>query len=194
VRCPSAGTWRYADEWKFDVPNTRYSCGASFKGEKPPPVPTSTASLKEKLSETAIGVMGGVGAVSSVFVTHDRLPRFSPHRAMPRLPGLLSRLRYSHRPTPPVSARAQQPVPDELATRISRAVRQAAPQPRRSAPLLWWTSSLGAQLAVVALTFIVVRQNPMPPTISPHQNETTALRPAEIAAVGKRGRLLRTVF
>jgi len=86
---------------------------------------------------------------------------------------------------------ATQPIPDELAQRISRAVRQAAPKPRHRSSALWLTSFAGAA-AAVALTLFIVRQNPAHPTVGQNQQPTATLRAADVTALVTNVDSLRT--
>lgn len=81
------------------------------------------------------------------------------------------------------ASRAQQPTTDELVSRINRAVRQAAPQPRRSSPVLWWTSSLAGAAAVMAMTLLVVQRDPRPQIISQNYQNAPTFRAADVTAV-----------
>ena len=71
-----------------------------------------------------------------------------------------------------------QPTPDDLAQRITRAVRQTAPQPNhRRWPALSWATLAGiGAVAVVALSLFIIRQNPTKPTTqTTNINHPTAL-------------------
>ncbi len=86
---------------------------------------------------------------------------------------------------------AAQPTPDELARRITHAVRQAAPQPRRRSSALWLTSFAGVAAAVV-LTFFIVRQNPARPSVGQNHQPTATLRTADVTALVTNVDSLRT--
>ena len=76
--------------------------------------------------------------------------------------------------------RTSQPAPDDLATKITRAVRQSAAKPRRSHRFAMLTAYAGA-VAVMTVTFLVVRQNfPIQPTMTKNP-AGSEIRPADVA-------------
>jgi len=76
--------------------------------------------------------------------------------------------------------RPSQPVPDELAARIARAVRQSTPAPRRSrAPMTF--AVLAGAAAVFAFAVFLVRQNAVAPSSQKTKIVDTA-KPADFTA------------
>ena len=73
-----------------------------------------------------------------------------------------------------------QSAPDDLAAKIARAVRQSAPRPQRSSYTAAWSTLAGAA-AVIALSIIVVRQNSPIHPVSPKNQTTAEIHPADVA-------------